>query len=318
MQITPDSKTIQAAANDIHLLRVALSEVMLGQPVAVETIVRGVVIDRHILLESTPGEAKTTAAKALAIILGGSSSRVQCTADLLPSDFTGSLVLDFESNKLVFEPGAMFHNVVVLDEVPRCSPKALSAALEAMEEKQVTVGGVSHLLPKPFLVIATRNPREHAGYYDLPAALLDRLGASDNFSYPDREAGMRVLNDEQKPVSEVKAVFDSGIERVAELQVINRAVAKNAPEEVKEFILDLAVATRQCGLFDQAMSTRSTIALRDAAASDALSNGNGIVETANVANVAQSMLAHRLLLKDVTMDINEVIDDLVAGCLGAS
>src|SRR4051794_26368230 len=176
-------------------LAAAISRVVEGKPDVVRLALVVLLAEGHLLIEDVPGVGKTTLAKALARSIDGTVRRIQFTPDLLPSDVTGVAVFDQEARAFEFQPGAVFANVVVADEINRASPKTQSALLECMEERQVTVDGVTYELARPFMVVATQNPLEMEGTYPLPEAQRDRFTARVSMGYPDRDAELAMLDE---------------------------------------------------------------------------------------------------------------------------
>lgn len=248
----------------------------------------------HLLIEDLPGVGKTTLAKALARTLGLHCRRVQFTADLLPSDLIGAMVLDRERMTPVFHPGPVFTNILLADELNRASPKAQSALLEAMEEGQVSVDGVTHLLPQPFMVIATQNPYDAAGTYPLPFSQRDRFMLRTSIGYPGRTAEDRLLaTSGARPRPEDLGVI-GGAPMLAELAgaVDNVYVAP----EVRAYVLDVVEATRHHPSLLFGASPRAGLSLLRAAAAFAVTAGRDYVMPDDIKAVAAVVLGHRLAL----------------------
>jgi MoxR-like ATPase len=248
----------------------------------------------HLLIEDLPGVGKTTLAKALSQTLGLHCRRVQFTADLLPSDLIGAMVLDRERMTPVFHPGPVFTNILLADELNRASPKAQSALLEAMEEGQVSVDGVTHPLPKPFMVIATQNPYDTSGTYPLPFSQRDRFLLRVNIGYPDRQAEDHLLETSTvRPRPEDLAVL-GGAPMLAHLtQVVNEVYV--APE-IREYVLDLVEATRSHPSLLFGASPRAALALLRTSCAFAVTVGRDYVSPDDVKAVAALALAHRLAI----------------------
>lgn len=247
----------------------------------------------HVLIEDYPGVGKTTLAKALARTLGLQFGRVQFTADLLPADITGAVVVDHQSRELGFRAGPVFTNVLLADELNRASPKAQSALLEAMEERQVSVDGTSHRLPVPFMVVATQNPYDAAGTFPLPHSQLDRFLVRLGLGYPDRhgedellaEADSRPLPEELPEVASASYV----------LAFASFAAAQHVSAAVRSYILDLVDATRRHGALEVGASPRAGLAVLRAARAVALAEGRAYVLPDDVKRVAIPALAHRVV-----------------------
>ena len=247
----------------------------------------------HLLIEDVPGVGKTMLAKALARSIDCSVRRIQFTPDLLPSDVTGVSVYNQEAREFEFKPGAVFANLVVGDEINRASPKTQSALLEAMEERQVTVDGVTYALETPFMVIATQNPIEMEGTYPLPEAQRDRFTARVSMGYPSADAEMDMLDthggadalDELEPVADALEVR----------KLIDVVRAVHVSTEVKRYVVDLATATRDAPDLRLGASPRATLQLLRAARAHAALDGRDYVLPDDVQGLAGPVLAHRLL-----------------------
>jgi MoxR-like ATPase len=246
----------------------------------------------HLLIEDLPGVGKTTLAKALARTLGLHCRRVQFTADLLPSDLIGAMVLDRERMTPVFHPGPVFTNILLADELNRASPKAQSALLEAMEEGQVSVDGVTHPLPQPFMVIATQNPYDSAGTYPLPFSQRDRFLLRTSIGYPDRRAEDRLLAaGGARPRPEDLPVV-GGAPLLGHLtQAVDNAFV--APE-VRAYVLDLVEGTRRHPNLLIGASPRAGLALLRTASAYAVTEGRDYVRPDDVKAVADVVLGHRM------------------------
>jgi MoxR-like ATPase len=252
-----------------------------------------VVAGGHALLEDAPGLGKTLVAKALAYSLHGSFKRVQCTPDLLPTDVTGSSILD--RGDFRFVPGPIFANVVLVDEINRATPRTQSAMLEAMQERQVSAEGVTRPLPDPFIVLATQNPIELEGTFSLPEAQLDRFLVRVRLGYPDEEGERAISRRHQaaaEPLDDVPAVADP--ERLLALREAARTVRVAA--EVEAYAVALVRATRTHPDVRLGASPRASVALYRAAQAGALLAGRDFVLPDDVRAVAPAVLEHRLLL----------------------
>jgi MoxR-like ATPase len=251
----------------------------------------------HLLVEDFPGLGKTTLAKALARSLGLGFGRVQFTADLLPADITGAVVIDRDTKLLAFRPGPIFTNVLVADELNRASPKAQSALLEAMEERQVSVDGTSHVLPRPFMVVATQNPYDAAGTFPLPHSQLDRFLLRLDLGYPDRDLEDELLAAvESRPLpEELPVVAGEGFVEAFAGAVQHAHVGP----EVRGYILDLVRATRGHPELAVGASPRAALAVLRAAAAVAVAAGRGYVTPDDVKEVGVAALAHRVVLHPV-------------------
>jgi len=252
------------------------------------------VAEGHLLLEDVPGVGKTMLAKAIAKSLGCTWQRIQFTPDLLPTDVTGVSVWDRKTGEFEFKPGAVFANICLGDEINRASPKTQSALLECMEERQVTVDGVTHQLEDPFMVIATQNPVEHEGTYPLPESQLDRFMMRLSIGYPGRTAELEVLErhgghsalDDLEPVSDATSVQ----------VLIKMAREVHVAQALKSYIVDICEATRQHPDVYLGASPRASLYLLRAARVVAASRTRDYVVPEDLKDIAVPVLAHRILL----------------------
>ena len=247
----------------------------------------------HLLIEDVPGVGKTTLAHALAHSFGLQFSRVQFTADLMPSDLTGVSIYERSSESFVFHPGPVFAQVLLADEINRASPKTQSALLEAMEERQVSSEGRTHRLPEPFFVIATQNPQEQLGTFPLPESQLDRFLMRISLGYPDRAAERSLLSGNGR-----RAQADALLPLLAtdELQQLQAAVLQvHASDALLDYVQDLLEATRSGQWFVQGLSPRAGIALLRAARAVALMEGRDYVAPDDVQAILPQTTAHRLV-----------------------
>lgn len=269
----------------------------------------------HLLIEDVPGVGKTTLAKALAASVDATVRRIQFTPDLLPSDVTGVAVYDQESREFEFKPGAIFANVVVADEINRASPKTQSALLECMEERQVTVDGVSYELARPFLVMATQNPLEMEGTYPLPEAQRDRFTTRVSMGYPDRDAELAMLDDRATtdPLADLAPVADAASVR----DLIGAVGRLHVSEAVRRYVVDLVESTRRSPALRLGASPRAGLQLLRAARASAALSGRDMVLPDDVKELAGPVLAHRLLMAPESAGVGRtaehVVAELVAG-----
>lgn len=249
----------------------------------------------HILLEDVPGVGKTMLVRTLAACLGGSFGRIQFTSDLMPSDVTGVTVYHAQSGQFEFRPGPVFSHIVLADEINRAAPRTQSALLEAMEERKVTVDGVTRALPKPFLLLATQNPLEYEGTYRLPEAQLDRFLMRLTLGYPNPEQELEMLGrlQEQHPLAELKPVLLP--DEIAAMQRQVRGVLVD--DVVKRYMVSLADASRRHPQVSLGISPRGTLAWMGASQAMAYFKGRSFVTPDDVKAVAEAVLVHRIVLK---------------------
>jgi MoxR-like ATPase len=279
-------------AHELESVAANIGSVLFGKLDVVRLALTSLAAGGHLLIEDAPGVGKTTLAKALAQTLGLQCRRVQFTADLLPSDLIGALIFDRERSTPVFHPGPIFTNILLADELNRASPKAQSALLEAMEEGQVTVDGVTHRLPQPFMVIATQNPFDSAGTYPLPFSQRDRFLMRLTVGLPGRQAEDHLLaTSGNRPRPEDLRVI-GGAEMLEALSVAVRAVYV-APE-VRGYVLDLVEATRAHPDLLFGASPRAGLALLRTACAFAVTSGRDYLMPDDVKAVTDVVLGHRL------------------------
>jgi MoxR-like ATPase len=278
----------------------AIETVIQGKPDVARTAVVTLLAEGHLLIEDVPGVGKTMLSKALARSIDSSVRRVQFTPDLLPSDITGVSVFNQETREFEFRPGGVFANIVIGDEINRASPKTQSAMLECMEERQVTVDGVTYELDAPFMVVATQNPLEMEGTYALPEAQRDRFLARVSMGYPVLQAEMAMLSarDGRSPLDELEPVTDT-----AEiLKLIDTVSRVHVSEPVNRYIVEIAAATRSTPELRLGASPRASLHLVRAAKAAAAMDGREYVVPDDVLALAPVVLSHRLVpTVDATM-----------------
>ena len=270
-----------------------LNTVIVGKPAQVQDCVACLLAGGHLLIEDVPGVGKTTLAHALSQSFGLQFSRVQFTADLMPSDLSGVSIYERQSASFVFHPGPLFAQVLLADEINRASPKTQSALLEAMEEKQVTIEGATRPLPEPFFVIATQNPHDQLGTYALPESQLDRFHMRISLGYPDRAAERELLRgaDRRDMLDNLQAVLTP--HELVELQLQVNQV--HAAEPLLNYLQDLMAATRSGRWFLQGLSPRAGIAVMRAAKAQAFLNHRDYVAPDDIAAVLPQTAAHRMI-----------------------
>jgi MoxR-like ATPase len=300
-----DLDKIEAAVKEaqprVHALREELGKAVIGQRAMVGGLLMGLLCDGHVLLEGVPGLAKTTAVRALAAVLDMGFSRIQFTPDLLPADLVGTQIYNPREGSFTIRRGPVFSNIVLADEVNRAPAKVQSALLEAMQERQVTIGDQTFPLPEPFLVLATQNPIEQEGTYPLPEAQVDRFMLKLKVGYPSREEEQHIMRLGAKALSKLRPVLG-----VQDLLSLREVVASLHMEPVLEgYIVDVVRASRNpaaVGLADLApmiefgASPRASMALAACARAHAFLEGRAWVGPDDVKAVGPDVLRHRVLL----------------------
>lgn len=271
-----------------------LEKVIIGKHSALELVVIGLLCQGHVLIEDVPGVGKTVMARAMAKSLGCAFNRVQFTPDMLPSDVTGVSIFNQESRRFEFRPGPIFGQVILTDEINRATPKTQAALLEAMDERQVTVDGVTHPLPRPFMVLATQNPIEYEGTFPLPEAQLDRFLLRVRLGYPNLSEEILVLEGQQlrHPIEGIAPVFSA--EDVLQAAEAVRAVYVANP--IKRYIVELTHRTRSNADVYLGASPRGSLGLFRAGQARAALNGRDHVLPDDIKALAQPILAHRIIV----------------------
>jgi MoxR-like ATPase len=291
------SNSIAAAVDVADRLRANVEQVVYGKSEQIRLAIAAFACDGHVLLEDVPGTAKTTLARALAgSIEGAAASRIQCTPDLQPTDVTGLSVWDPRTRTFEFQPGPIFANIVLVDEINRALPKAQSALLEGMAERQVTVDGVTRALPDPFLIIATENTIEHEGTFPLPEAQLDRFFLRTSLGYPTVDEELRILDEQlhSHPLGRLRPVASA-----VDVKLLAGAVQDVYVDPLlKRWIVELVRATRLLGEVAVGASVRGSLALERAARAWALGHGRDYVVPADVERLFGSVIMHRLVLSE--------------------
>ncbi|WP_444931458.1 AAA family ATPase [Microbulbifer sp. SSSA002] len=294
----------QTIRDQIAALGDWLEKQIIGQEKLVNRLLIAMLADGHLLVEGAPGLAKTKAIKTLGEAIEGDFHRVQFTPDLLPADITGTDIYRPETGEFHFQPGPVFHNLILADEINRAPAKVQSALLEAMAERQISVGRKTYPLPQLFLVMATQNPIEQEGTYPLPEAQLDRFLMQVNLAYPDAEAEAKILRLARSEASLGENRPTKIISEETILQARNQILEMQMVEAVETYTVQLVIATREPAKYDSELaswldfgaSPRATIALDRCARAHAWLAGRDYVTPDDVMSVAPDILRHRLLL----------------------
>jgi MoxR-like ATPase len=290
-----------------------VEKAVVGKRPVLELIMAGLLADGHVLLEDVPGVAKTLIARSLATVTGLDFSRVQFTPDLIPSDLTGSL-MPGPAGSPVFMPGPLFANLVLGDEINRAPSKTQAAALEAMEERQITVDGESHLLPKPYFLLATQNPIETEGTYPLPEAQLDRFLLRTGVGYPSPEAERNLLHRRLERGTDqptLSTITDAA--GVRELQLAIESVESSA--DIVDYVVNIIEATRAHDSLEVGSSPRGGLALLKLSRAKAAIQGRNFVTPDDVKSLAIPTLAHRLVLRTESWVRGVREADVVSECV---
>ncbi|SDZ22012.1 MoxR-like ATPase [Micromonospora pattaloongensis] len=310
--LTPQQ--VQGFATLANQLADTISTVVLGKPEVVRLALTALFAQGHVLLEDVPGVGKTTLARAIAATVRGQWRRIQFTPDLLPADVSGVTIFNQATRGFEFHPGPVFANIVIADEINRASPKTQSALLEVMEERTVTVDGVRHAVPQPFLVVATQNPVEMDGTYRLPEAQLDRFLVKLSVGYPDEQVEVEVLRGATRRSPEaLEPVTDTA----AVEQMVRMAQQVHIADPLYAYAVRLAAATRNHPQVRVGVSPRGVIALTRAASAYALIQGRGFVLPEDLKALLEPVFAHRVLLSPDAqlrgVTAAEVLHDAVQG-----
>ena len=273
----------------------AVERVLVGKPHVVRLVLAALLSRGHVLVEDNPGTGKTSLARAVAASIAGTSSRIQFTPDLLPGDITGVSIWNQATREFEYREGPVFANVVLADEINRASPKTQSALLEVMQESRVTVDGVTHAVPQPFLVIGTQNPIEHAGTYRLPEAQLDRFALKASIGYPDHASTLRILADPGDGTDAIDVAPVVGAERVLQMAEAVRQV--HVEPSITDYVARLVDATRHADEVRLGVSVRGALSLVRTSRAWAALHGRDYVTPDDVKALAIPALAHRLVLQ---------------------
>lgn len=280
------------AAERIELLQAAIERVIRGKPEAVRLAIVTLLAGGHLLIEDVPGVGKTTLAHALARALDCEFQRIQFTSDLLPSDVIGLSIYNQQESLFEWKPGPIFANVILADEINRTTPKTQSALLEAMAERHVTVEGVTHDLPAPFIVLATQNPIEHHGTYPLPESQLDRFMLRLRIGYPGAADERQILRDREhaEPLDQMQPVMSA-----ADIVELQEAVSEvTVDDAIVDYLMRIVAATRASEMLDLGVSPRGTLALFRAAQALALTEERSYCLPDDIKRLVIPVFAHRL------------------------
>lgn len=280
---------------NINLLAASIGKVIVGKDDTVLKLISALLCEGHVLLEDVPGVGKTQLITALSRSIGGSFNRIQLTPDVMPSDIAGFTMLDSTTGEFVYRDGAVMCNFLLADEINRASPKVQSALLEAMEERQISLDGVTHALPKPFLVMATQNPVETYGTFHLPEAQMDRFFMKLSMGYPSPEEEVKILErtEMHNPISNIEAPAMTVDDIIAMQDEVRRI---RVTDQIKSYIVNIVASTRNDRNTVLGISPRGSIALYKAAKAFAYIYEREYVTPNDVKLAAVPVLAHRIIL----------------------
>lgn len=305
-------------------LRTHLESIIVGQSALLDRLLVGLLTGGHILLEGPPGLAKTTAVNALASGVHASSQRIQFTPDLMPGDLTGTEIFDASTAEFRFVQGPVFHEIILADEINRAPPKVQSALLEAMQEHQVTVNGVTRKLPELFIVMATQNPLEQSGTYPLPEAQLDRFLLHVELTYPEADEELEILRrDRKRHFGEDPTTIDSVIHPDTVLRARRNVSEIHVEENIEKYIVRLVGTTRNLGqtipewksCIEVGASPRASLALLRAASAFAYLNNRDYVIPEDVIEMVPDVLRHRIIISFAAQAENIDKNQIIAGII---
>ncbi|RLF61192.1 MAG: ATPase [Thermoplasmata archaeon] len=317
MDIQEITESVEKESVVLRQIMAEIEKVVVGQKNLMERMLIGLLCDGHLLLEGLPGLAKTTAVKTLASTIRTTFQRIQFTPDLLPADILGTQVYRPDTATFEIKKGPIFHNIILADEINRAPAKVQSALLEAMQEKQVTIGGETFLLDRPFLVLATQNPIEQEGTYPLPEAQIDRFMLKIRVDYPTATEEKEIMERVNRGVfGDVNGVVD--VSRIESAKDIMQSI--HMEEKITDYIVNISRATRNPDEFgldlgpmiSYGASPRASIWLGQAARAHAFLNGRGYVTPQDVKSMAPDVLRHRIILSYEAEAEGKSTDDLIS------
>ncbi len=296
---------------EIKLLIDSLNSVLVGKEEKVKLAVTTLLAEGHLLIEDVPGVGKTTLAKGLARCIDASFGRIQFTPDTLPSDVTGISIYNMSTGSFKYEKGPILNNIVLADEINRTSPKTQASLLEAMEEKQISVDGKMFVIEKPFMVIATQNPVEFLGTYNLPEAQLDRFMMRISLGYPDKEQEKKLAVMNIKNTADIGKVItkEQLLEAVAEVKNVR------VHDDIVAYVVNITDATRNNENISLGASPRATIALLSAARAKAYIEGRGFVTPDDIKELLLPVLSHRIMLSVEAKMKKVTVDEVLRSCI---
>ena len=316
MDIQEITRRVEKESVVLHQIKTEIGKVIVGQKQLIERMLIGLLCDGHLLLEGVPGLAKTTAVKTIAAVIKTTFQRIQFTPDLLPADILGTQVYRPDSGSFEIKKGPIFHNIILADEINRAPAKVQSALLEAMQERQVTIGGTTFLLEWPFLVFATQNPIEQEGTYPLPEAQIDRFMSKIKVDYPSAEEEKEIMDRVYKGVTENV----NGVVEVSQIESARQTIQSiHMEEKIVDYIVSICNASRNPEAFGLDLapmiaygaSPRASIWLGLASRGHAFLNGRGYVTPQDVKSMAPDVLRHRILLSYEAEAEEKSTDDLI-------
>lgn len=302
--------------NQIQTLASSVGKVIVGKGDTIIKLLAALLCEGHVLLEDVPGVGKTQLITALSRSIGGEFNRIQLTPDVMPSDIAGFTMLDSKSGEFIYKSGAVMCNFLLADEINRASPKVQSALLEAMEERQISLDGKTHILPKPFLVMATQNPVETYGTFHLPEAQMDRFFMKLSMGYPSADEELKILErtEMQNPIKNIT----EPVMNVDDIVAMQNEVKKvRVTEQVKQYIIKLVASTRDNRNTVLGISPRGSIALYKAAKANAYIYEREYATPDDVKAMAKVVLSHRIILSPQGKSTYGTSEELITDLLGS-